>query len=151
MGYRVAAISRGAGKEAGARQLGADHYIDASVINPAGALSDLGGASAVLSTAVSSDPGNSLLPGIEPGGELVVIGAEGHTVSAAPLHLMFGSRTIRGTLTGSSIDNEDNLAFAARTGIRSRNEVFALSAASEAYARMDSGAARFRVVLDTAR
>lgn len=100
---------------------------------------------------MSSDPGNSLLPGIEPGGELVVIGAEGHTVSAAPLHLMFGSRAIRGTLTGSSIDNEDNLAFAARTGIRSRNEVFALSAASEAYARMDSGAARFRVVLDTAR
>ena len=54
------------------------------------------------------------------------------------------------SLTGSSIENEDNLQLAQRPGIRSMNEVMAFTEAPKAYERMMSGKARFRVVLDIA-
>jgi propanol-preferring alcohol dehydrogenase len=55
-----------------------------------------------------------------------------------------------GSLTGSSIENEDNLQLAQRRGIRSMNEVMAFTEAPKAYERMLSGHARFRVVLEVA-
>ncbi len=63
--------------------------------------------------------------------------------------LMGGRRSITGWPSGSSIDSQDTLAFSALTGVRSMNEVFPLERASEAYDRMMSGKARFRVVLTT--
>ena len=48
----------------------------------------------------------------------------------------------------TSIDTQDTLAFSARTGVRSMNETFPLERVAEAYDRMMSGKARFRVVLD---
>ena len=41
------------------------------------------------------------------------------------------------------------MKFAARMGVRSKNELFPLDRAAEAYDRMMSGKARFRVVLTT--
>ena len=66
------------------------------------------------------------------------------------IDLVFGTRTITGSLTGSSIDNEDNLRFAQRQGVRSMNEVLPLSDAPQAYEHMMSGRARFRLVLNAA-
>ncbi|HWM06903.1 MAG TPA: alcohol dehydrogenase, partial [Actinophytocola sp.] len=62
--------------------------------------------------------------------------------------LIFGNRAVVGSLTGTAIENEDNLALARHRGIRSHNEVLPLSDAPRAYERMMSGQARFRVVLD---
>jgi D-arabinose 1-dehydrogenase-like Zn-dependent alcohol dehydrogenase len=47
------------------------------------------------------------------------------------------------------VDSQDTLAFAAGSGVRSMNEVFPLKRAAEAYQHMQSGRARFRVVLTT--
>jgi D-arabinose 1-dehydrogenase-like Zn-dependent alcohol dehydrogenase len=63
------------------------------------------------------------------------------------LLLLTGCRSIKGWYSGTSIDSEDTLAFSARAGVRSMNETFPLERASEAYDRMMSGTARFRVVL----
>ncbi|HKB14528.1 MAG TPA: alcohol dehydrogenase, partial [Planctomycetota bacterium] len=60
-------------------------------------------------------------------------------------------RTVTGWPSGTSIDSQDTLAFCARTGVRSMNETFPLERATEAYERMTSGKARFRVVLTTGR
>ncbi len=46
-------------------------------------------------------------------------------------------------------NSQETLAFSALTGVRSMNEVFPLERAAEAYERMMSGGARFRVVLTT--
>jgi D-arabinose 1-dehydrogenase-like Zn-dependent alcohol dehydrogenase len=43
------------------------------------------------------------------------------------------------------MDSQDALAIRARTGARSVNETFPLERASDAYERMMSGDARFRV------
>ncbi len=63
---------------------------------------------------------------------------------------MIGERqSIAGWPSGSSIDSEDTLAFSALSGVRPMTEVYPLERAAEAYERMMSNKARFRVVLTT--
>jgi propanol-preferring alcohol dehydrogenase len=89
-----------------------------------------------------------LVAGLAPRGHLVVVGAAMDPISVATPDLIFGTRTIRGSLTGSSIENEDNLLFSTHHGVRPMNEIMPLSEAPKAYEHMVSGDARFRVVLD---
>ncbi|MFI1093852.1 alcohol dehydrogenase catalytic domain-containing protein [Streptomyces sp. NPDC020917] len=150
LGYRVAAVARGGAKETYARQLGAHEYIDSSTTDPGAALSALGGASVIVATASSGASMDPLVRGLAPNGRLVVVGAAPDPLTVATPDLIFGTRSITGSLTGSSIENEDNLAFSLAHGIRPGIEVMPFDRAPEAYARMLSGEARFRVVLDTA-
>ncbi|MCG5472496.1 alcohol dehydrogenase catalytic domain-containing protein [Micromonospora sp. LAH09] len=150
LGFRVAAIARGTGKAELAAQLGAEHYIDSVAEHPGVALQRLGGAAAIVATAASGASMSPLIPGLAPRGRLVVLGAAFDPIEVQTSDLIFGTRTVSGSLTGSSIENEDNLLFSQRQGVHSMNEVLPLSEAPKAYDRMLSGEARFRVVLDTA-
>jgi D-arabinose 1-dehydrogenase-like Zn-dependent alcohol dehydrogenase len=147
-GFNTVAIARGADKAPLARQLGAHHYIDNAAEDPAAALQKLGGATAILATATSAEAMNSVQGGLAVNGALMVIGAV-DALAVDALQLIFGSRSIRGWYSGTSIDSQETLAFSALTGVRSMNEVFPLERAAEAYERMISGGARFRVVLTT--
>ena len=148
LGYQVAAIARGGDKAALATELGADHYIDSTATDPAAALRELGGAAAIIATAASGASMSPLIAGLAPSGRMMVVGAAPDPIEAQTVDLIFGTRSVAGSLTGSSIENEDNLLLACRRGIRSMNEVMPLSEAPKAYERMMSGQARFRVVLD---
>ncbi|ATL81293.1 alcohol dehydrogenase [Streptomyces malaysiensis subsp. malaysiensis] len=148
LGYQVVAIARGREKEPLARQLGAHHYIDSTEQNAAEALQDLGGASAIIATAASGASMSPLVAGLAPRGRLIVLGAAADPIQVNTGELLFGTRTIQGHLTGTPIDNEDNLSFSAAHGIRPRIEVFPLSEAPKAYEHMLSGGARFRAVLE---
>ncbi|MFE7752095.1 alcohol dehydrogenase catalytic domain-containing protein [Streptomyces sp. NPDC057428] len=150
LGYRVVAIARGKDKEAYARQLGAHVYIDSNSTDPGAALSELGGASIIVATATSGASMNPLVRGLAPNGKLVVVGAAPDPLTIATPDLIFGTRSVVGSLTGTSIENEDNLAFSLAHGIRPSVEVMPFAQAPEAYERMLSGEARFRVVLDAA-
>jgi alcohol dehydrogenase len=75
-----------------------------------------------------------------------VIGAAG-PVSVDPVLLITGQRSVKGWYSGTSIDSQDTLKFSASNGVQSMNEIFSLEKAAEAYDRMMSGKARFRVVL----
>jgi len=77
----------------------------------------------------------------------MVIGAAG-PLSVDPILLIIGSRSVEGWYSGTSIDSQDALSFSASNDVHSMNEVFPLERAAEAYDRMMSGKARFRVVLD---
>ncbi|MFI2207841.1 alcohol dehydrogenase catalytic domain-containing protein [Streptomyces sp. NPDC020192] len=148
LGHRVAAVARGQEKEQLARQLGAHEYIDSTLTDPGTALADLGGASVIVATASSGTSMNPLVRGLAPGGSLVVVGAAPDPLTVATADLIFGTRRIAGSLTGSSIQNEDNLAFSLAHGIRPATETMPFTHAMDAYERMLSGKARFRVVLD---
>lgn len=150
LGYRVAAIARGPEKAELATALGADHYIDSAAEDPGAALAALGGAAAVVATAASGSSMSPLVAGLRPRGQLVVVGAAPDPIEVNTADLIFGGRSIIGSLTGSAIENEDNLAFAAATGVSPMIEVMAFEEAPKAYAHMMSGQARFRVVLDVA-
>ncbi|MFG2071534.1 alcohol dehydrogenase catalytic domain-containing protein [Nonomuraea maritima] len=149
LGHRVAAVARGTAKAELAHRLGADHYIDSSAQDPAQALQELGGAAAIIATATSGASMTALVGGLANRGHLVIVGAAPDPVSVSAATLIFGGRVISGSLTGTSIENEDNLAFSLRQGIRPMTEVLPLSEAPKAYEHMMAGDARFRVVLDT--
>jgi D-arabinose 1-dehydrogenase-like Zn-dependent alcohol dehydrogenase len=146
-GYNVAAIGRGPETAPLAKQLGASQYIDSQATNPAEALQRLGGATVILATAPSSKAMSGLIDGLGPNGKLMVIGASSDPIEVTPIQLISGSRTIQGWASGTAADSEDTLRFAELTGVRPMIETYPLERAAEAYARMLSGKAQFRVVL----
>ena len=146
-GYQVAAIGRGPENAALAKKLGASVYIDSKSTNAAEALQKLGGARVILATAPSSKAMSELIDGLGPNGKLMVIGAAFDPIEVTPLQLISGSRTIQGWAAGTPADSEDTLRFAELTGVRPMIETYPLEKAAEAYARMMSGKAEFRVVL----
>jgi D-arabinose 1-dehydrogenase-like Zn-dependent alcohol dehydrogenase len=146
-GYRVAAIGRGPTNAALAKKLGASVYIDSQATNAAEELQKLGGAQVILATAPNSKAMSALIDGLAPNGKLLVIGATFDPIEVTPVQLISGSRTIQGWAAGTPADSEDTLRFAELTGVRPMIETYPLEKADEAYARMMSGKAEFRVVL----
>jgi D-arabinose 1-dehydrogenase-like Zn-dependent alcohol dehydrogenase len=149
MGCRTVGIGRGKDKEPLARELGAHHYIDSQAQDPAAELQKLGGAKVILATVTSADAMKAVIGGLGISGTLMLIGAV-PSLEIPPLQLLLKSQAVKGWYSGTSIDSQDTLAFSVLTGVRSMNEVFPLERASEAYQRMMSGDARFRVVLSIA-
>jgi len=146
-GYKVAAIGRGSENAALAKGLGANIYIDSKQTNAAAELQKLGGAKVILATAPNSKSMSELIDGLGPAGKLLVIGAAFDPIEVTPLQLIAGGRTIQGWWSGIPTDSEDTLRFAELTGVRPIIETYPLERADEAYARMMSGNAQFRVVL----
>ena len=89
---------------------------------------------------------NAVQGGLAVNGTLLIVGAA-ESMQVSPLFLLSGCRSVKGWYSGTSIDSQDTLAFSLRTGVRSMNEIYPLERVSEAYDRMMSGKARFRVVL----
>jgi len=146
-GYKVAAIGRGSENAALAKKLGANVYVDNKVANAAEALQKLGGAQVILATAPSSKAMSEVIDGLAPNGKLMVVGATMDPIEVTPVQLISGSRSIQGWASGTPTDAEDTLRFAELTGVRPMIETYPLEKAAEAYARMLSGNAQFRVVL----
>jgi D-arabinose 1-dehydrogenase-like Zn-dependent alcohol dehydrogenase len=146
-GYKVAAVGRGSENAALAKKLGASVYIDSQSTKAAEALQKLGGAQVILATAPSSKAMSELVDGLGPNGKLMVVGATFDPIEVTPIQLIMGSRTIQGWAGGAPTDSEDTLRFAGLTGVRPMIETHPLQKAAEAYARMMSGNAQFRVVL----
>jgi D-arabinose 1-dehydrogenase-like Zn-dependent alcohol dehydrogenase len=147
MGFKTVAIARGKDKETFAKQLGALHYIDSRASDPSVELNKLGGAKVVIATVTNAEAMAAVLGGLAPNGALMVIGAAG-PLSVDPILLITGCRSVKGWYSGTSIDSQDTLNFSASSGVHSMNEVYPFERAAEAYDRMMSGKARFRVVLD---
>ena len=147
-GYKVAAIGRGSENAALAKKLGASVYIDSKSTNAAEELQKLGGAQAILATAPSSKAMSELIDGLGPNGKLMVIGVAPEPIEVTPAQLIVPNpRTIQGWASGTPTDSEDTLHFCELTGVRPMIETYPLEKAGEAYARMMSGNAQFRVVL----
>jgi D-arabinose 1-dehydrogenase-like Zn-dependent alcohol dehydrogenase len=146
-GYRVAAVGRGPENAALAKKLGAHDYIDSAATDAAAELQKLGGARAILATAPNAKAMSSLIGGLAANGVLMVVGAPSEPMEVSAIQLIFGRRRIQGWPSGIPTDSEDTLRFAELTGVRPMVETYPLEKAAEAYARMMSGKAQFRVVL----
>jgi len=146
-GYRVAAVGRGRENEPLAKRLGAHAYIDSKAVNAAEELQKLGGAKLILATAPSSKAMSEIFHGLGPNGKLLVVGADAQALEIPSVALIMGKRSVQGWASGTPSDSEDTLRFAALSGIRPMIERFPLEKVGEAYERMKSGQAQFRVVL----
>jgi D-arabinose 1-dehydrogenase-like Zn-dependent alcohol dehydrogenase len=147
LGFQTVAISRGTGARELALKLGAHAYVDSQAQDPAEELRKLGGAQAILATSPSGAAMSALVDGLGVGGTLLVVGASPEKIQVSPIQLIGGERTVRGWASGVAADAEDTLRFAAMTGVRPMLEEFPLVEAQQAFERMMSGKARFRVVL----
>jgi len=148
-GYRTVAVARGQDKGPLARQLGAHIYIDSTTQNPTEELKKIGGAKIILSTITSAKAIEWALDGLAPTGKLIVVGAPDGPLVINAFTLLGGRRTVAGWPSGTGMDAEDTLNFSALNGIKPVVETYPLEKAEEAYNRMMSGNARFRVVLTT--
>lgn len=148
MGFKTVGIARGQDKESLAQKLGAQHYIDSKAQDPAAELQKLGGARAILATVTDGPAMSAVQGGLGINGTLMVVGAV-ESMQVSPLGLIMGRRSVKGWYSGTAMDSQETLAFSALSGVRPMNEIFPLERVTEAYDRMMSGKARFRVVLTT--
>ena len=146
-GYCVAAIGRGPENAALAKKLGASVYIDTTAANPADELQKLGGAKVILATAPNAKAMAALIGGLGVGGKLLVVGAPFEPMEVSVVSLLMARRDIQGWPSGTAMDSEDTLRFSSQTGVKAMIEKYPLEKANEAFARMMSGKAEFRVVL----
>jgi alcohol dehydrogenase len=145
-GFRTVAVNRGRDKEDLARSLGASDYIDSEAQDPAKALQAMGGAKVILATVTDGKAMESIARGLGPHGVMMVIGAVG-PLTVNSLDLLAKRASVRGWYSGIARDSEDTLSFSLRNKVASMNEIYPFEKAQEAYQRMMSGKARFRVVL----
>jgi alcohol dehydrogenase len=150
-GYRTIAIAPGTDKGPLAKQLGAHIYIDSTTQDPAKELQKLGGAQIILSTVTSAKALEWVIDGLAPAGKFILVGAPDGPVVINPFPLLLGRRTVAGWPSGTGMDSEDTLNFSVLTGVKPMIETYPLEKAEEAYARMMSGKARFRVVVTTGK
>jgi alcohol dehydrogenase/propanol-preferring alcohol dehydrogenase len=147
MGFRTVAIARGKDKAPLAKELGAHHYIDSSAENVAESLTALGGAKVILATATSGKAMSAALGGLGLNGKMIMVGLGQEPVEVPIAQFIMGRHSVQGWPSGTSADSQDTLEFSALSGVKPVIEEFPLARAAEAYDRMMSGAARFRVVL----
>jgi D-arabinose 1-dehydrogenase-like Zn-dependent alcohol dehydrogenase len=148
MGFKTVGIARGQDKAPLAHKLGAHLYIDSESQNPAAELQKLGGAKAILATVTAGEAMSAAQGGLGLNGTMLVIGAA-QSFPVSPIFLLSGRRAIKGWYSGTAADSQDTLKFSVLADVRSMNEIYPLEKVSEAYERMMSGKARFRVVLTT--
>jgi D-arabinose 1-dehydrogenase-like Zn-dependent alcohol dehydrogenase len=147
MGFRTVAIARGSDKASFAKKLGAHHYIDSQAQNVAAELQKLGGAKVVLATVTDAGAMTATIGGLGANGKLYVLGAPHEPLAVSAFPLIAGKRGVEGWYSGVSIDSQDTLAFSALTGVKAMIETYPLEQVAQAYERMMSGKARFRMVL----
>jgi D-arabinose 1-dehydrogenase-like Zn-dependent alcohol dehydrogenase len=147
MGFRTAAIARGSDKAQFAQSLGAAYYIDSANADVTAELQRLGGAKLVLSTVTAADAMEPVFGGLGVNGELLVVGASFTPLPVSTASMIGGRQSIQAWPSGTSADSEDTMNFSAQTGVRAMVETMPLERAQDAYDRMLSGAARFRMVL----
>ena len=147
MGFEVAAIGRGADKADLAKKLGAHHYIDSAVADPAKSLQALGGAAVVLATASGGKAVADTVKGLRPNGVVIALGVTDDPIELSSVDLIFGSRQVEGALTGDPATGDATLKFSVLSGVAAMIETMPLEKAAEAYAKMMAGKARFRIVL----
>lgn len=151
MGFETVAVARGADKAPFAKQLGAAHYIDSTTQNIAQELKKLGGAKLILATLTDADAMSAAANGLGYAGKLLVVGVPSKPIQISALNLILPGHSVIGSASGTSIDSEDTLKFSAAQHVLPIIERYPLEKAAEAYERMMSGNARFRVVLEVSK
>jgi propanol-preferring alcohol dehydrogenase len=149
MGFEVVAIARGTDTAELAKKLGAHHYIDSAVTDPAEALQALGGAKVILITASGGKTVGATFRGLRPGGVSIDVGVGPEPIEITSVDLIFGERKVAGSLTGTPATGDATLRFSALSGVAAMIETVLLDQAAAAYAKMMAGKARLRMVLVT--
>ncbi|KAI0442993.1 alcohol dehydrogenase GroES-like domain-containing protein [Xylaria telfairii] len=148
MGFRVVAISRGRGKEASVRRLGAHEYIDSTAGDPGEALQKLGSAQAIFTTAMETAAMVPLVKGLGIYGKLVILSfPQSGAITVDSNEMMMRGNSVHVSPVGTYYDAEETIEFARINSLKSEVETFPLDKAQEAFEAMLSGKVRYRAVI----
>jgi uncharacterized zinc-type alcohol dehydrogenase-like protein len=145
-GCDVTAFTSSESKFDEARGFGANHVVssrDSESIKKLAGTIDL-----LLITANVKLDWDALLQTLAPLGRMHVLGAVLEPIPVPALALIFGQKSISGSPTGSPVDIATMLEFAARHNVAPQTEHYPMSKINEAFERLESGKARYRIVLD---
>src|SRR5712671_4180316 len=90
------------------------------------------------------------LGGLRRGGVVISLGATDEPIELSAFELLFKQLGVDGALTGTPEAGDATLRFSVLSDVAAMIETMPLERAAEAYARMMSGKARFRMVLTVA-
>ena len=144
-GCEVTAFSTSADKEADARELGAHHFV--ATREPAALAAIAGTLDMILVTVNVGLDWDAYIAALRPRGRLHIVGAVPE-VSAAVFPLLAGQKSIGGSPVGSPATVMTMLEFAGRHGVAPVTETFPMSKINDAFERLRSGKARYRLVLE---
>ena len=91
---------------------------------------------------------DAMIGTLSPNGRLHVVGAVLEPIPVSAFSLILQQRSVSGSPTGSPVAIETMLDFASRHNVLPQTEHFPMSRINEAFARLQSGKARYRIVLD---
>jgi len=144
-GCEVTAFSTNPEKEAEARQLGADHFINSRDPEALKALAN--SFDVILSTANADLDWATYITALRPKGRLHFVGLAPSPVSSHVFPMIVGQKMISASPLGSPATVAQMLEFAARHEIEPITETFKFDQVNEALERLRSGQARYRLVL----
>lgn len=147
MGFKIVAIGRGEAIANDALALGAHIYFDTHHGDAAAWLQGMGGAQVIMTTITDIAAVSPLMAGLAPQGKLIVVGVGKEPLTVSTGLLVAGERMVQGTITGSPYESEKTLDFSVLTDVRPQIEIMPFENANEAYQKMKSGKAKFRMVL----
>jgi uncharacterized zinc-type alcohol dehydrogenase-like protein len=146
-GCDVTAFTSSESKFEEARGFGATHVVSSK--DSAGIKKLAGSFDMLISTVNVPLDWDSLIATLAPNGRLHVVGAVLEPIPVGAFSLIMGQRSVSGSPTGSPVEIATMLDFAARHSIAPQTEHFPMSRINEAFARLESGKARYRIVLDS--
>jgi uncharacterized zinc-type alcohol dehydrogenase-like protein len=145
-GCDVTAFTSSESKFDEARDFGAKHVVSST---DSAAIKQLEGAfDLLISTVNVTLDWDALVGTLAPSGRLHVVGALLEPIPVSAFSLILQQRSVSGSPTGSPAVIETMLDFASRHNILPQTEHFPMSKINEAFARLESGKARYRIVLD---
>lgn len=145
-GCDVTAFTSSESKFEEARGFGAHHVVSS---RDSGAIQKLAGTlDLLISTVNVTLDWPALMQSLAPKGRLHILGAVLEPLSIPAVPMIFGQKCISGSPTGSPVAIETMLEFAARHHVSPQTEHFPMSQINEAFARLEAGKARYRIVLD---
>ena len=148
MGAEVIAITSTESKQAVAKQLGADHTINATGADAGQKLLAMGGADVVLSTTVDPEAIAGVMQGLLPQGTLALIGLTGEPLPVIPVPLVLTEQRVIGSAIGSRLDYQELMHLAVQNNIRPMTETYALDDVNAVHDRLRAGKVRYRAVLN---
>jgi uncharacterized zinc-type alcohol dehydrogenase-like protein len=148
MGARVTVLSRSAGKEKDAYDLGADTVListDAAAMEKATSSFDI-----IIDTVPVKHDINPYLPLLDIDGTVVVVGQVGFVDEPHTFPLIFGRKRLAGSLIGGIAETQEMLDFCGKKGIVPEVEMIRMDEINEAFERMEKSDVRYRFVIDMA-
>ena len=145
-GCDVTAFTSSEGKVDEMKRFGANHVVssrDSAAIRKLGGSIDL-----LISTVNVKLDWDAMIGTLAPNGRLHVVGAVLEPIPVAAFSLILQQRSVSGSPAGSPMAIQTMLDFVSRHGIEPHNEHFPMSKINEAFARLESGKARYTSVLD---